>query len=294
MNATFQKDWDASVRQDINHIFPRITECAETPGLTEKFDELIQKYLKNDTIYPLSEDVMSALISMSKLLGRPDDLPLIDRIRFYSKCLDPDHSPHKQAGGFFEIVGRSIPGFETSQKIPPQELYEALVTRHPNIEANRWYIEILVDYAKQCETITELGVFQGTSAAGFLSTLPVRYRGYDLDFSRFNTELYLEIAAEHNIDAQFVFGNSHEIEIEPVDFLFIDTVHTYEHVQSEIIKHNRKLKKYISIHDTNYTKPPRLGKKVREAAMELSANFPEWHIVENIKTYTGMIILERS
>jgi len=60
----------------------------------------------------------------------------------------------------------------------------------------------------------------------------------------------LEECKAENINAKFDQANTLNYDLEEVDMLFIDTLHTYEQVLGELERHHQKVKKYILFHDT--------------------------------------------
>ena len=111
-----------------------------------------------------------------------------------------------------------------------------------------------IDYIQQTfagvETITEFGPFQGCSTAAWLSLRPKKFVTVDQGAS-LDIDLYKKAAEEIGVDFEFKIGNDIEIDIDPCDLLFIDTMHTQEHTYQELKRHANKVKKFLVFHDVN-------------------------------------------
>lgn len=120
------------------------------------------------------------------------------------------------------------------------------------------HIPILKKLAQECSSVTEIGLRDMNSTWGILQGLSENsknerlYTGIDLDqppSKIFN--LAQRLARENGIDFRFIQANDMEIDIEPTDLLFIDSMHTYCHLTYELEKFSSKALKYIAMHDTD-------------------------------------------
>jgi len=143
-------------------------------------------------------------------------------------------------------------------------------------------------YSSQVESIVEFGVYTGLSTCAWLSGQPKRLRSYDI------TDVNLTVLDElkHNAqlnstDFEFVIANSLEIDIDPCDLLFIDTVHKREHCLAELDRHAKKAQRYIMLHD------PSDWPGVFEAVIVFLHHNREWHIIEHCNRDSGLVVLER-
>lgn len=142
--------------------------------------------------------------------------------------------------------------------------------------------------AQQVSTITEFGVYTGLSTCAWLSGQPRRLRSYDITDQYLTVLPELEHAARaQDTDFQFAIGNSLDIDIEPVDLLFIDTVHKRDHTRAEIQKHHERVRKYMVFHDT--ADWPGVFQAVVGFIMENRG----WHIAEHCQRRSGLTVLER-
>ncbi len=142
--------------------------------------------------------------------------------------------------------------------------------------------------AQQVDTVTEFGVYTGLSTCAWLAGQPQRLRSYDITDQYLTVLPELEHAARvQGTDFRFAIGNSLEIDIEPVDLLFIDTVHKRDHARAEIERHHQQVKKYMVFHDTAD------WPGVFQAVIGFVMEHRDWHIVEHCQRRSGLTVLER-
>jgi len=149
-------------------------------------------------------------------------------------------------------------------------------------------------YAKQCEHITEFGFGGGWAASGFLIEKPKKYVTYDIALQGVHND-YREMVKP---DTEFVAiqADTAEIEIESTDLLFIDSMHTYEHMKKELNKHAYKVKKWIIMHDTTtYGAGGQDGKRpgLVQAIEEFLVDNPRWELLEKFEYCHGLTVLGR-
>lgn len=162
--------------------------------------------------------------------------------------------------------------------------------RHQN---TKWYTDILIEYANKDDVnhIVECGVFQGASTAAFMNAKIDRLDSYDLDLSLVHRPLFNRI--KENIEWTLERKNSLTDLVPECDFLFLDTVHTYEHVIQEISFQGKQARKYIAVHDTNYPPPRKNPKKLVRHAVEEYAKENNLKIAVDFREHTGIMILEK-
>ena len=98
------------------------------------------------------------------------------------------------------------------------------------------------------------------------------------------------------VDTDFVVGNTLELEIEPTDLLFIDTLHTYQQLTQELDRHASKVAHYIVLHDTETygqkgedgSEPGLIG-----AVENFLAKDTGWVMRDRLKNNNGLTILKR-
>jgi len=116
-------------------------------------------------------------------------------------------------------------------------------------------MDFIQEKFKGIQSITEFGPYQGCSTSAWLMLKPKKFttvdQGIVLDLERFQ-----KAAKEINVEFNFILGNDLEVDIEPCELLFIDTVHSKEHTYNELKTHAHKISKYLVFHDVN---PERFG-----------------------------------
>lgn len=143
-------------------------------------------------------------------------------------------------------------------------------------------------YAQQVDRIVEFGVYTGLSTCAWLAGNPKYLRSYDITDENLTVLPELsQYAKEHNIDFEFNLGNSLEIDIDPCDLLFIDTVHKRPHCLAELERHADKSSRYIVLHD------PSEWPGVFEAVIIFLHNNRHWHIIKHCNRGSGLLVLER-
>jgi hypothetical protein len=130
------------------------------------------------------------------------------------------------------------------------------------------HLETLCNFAKECDTIVEMGVSHAVSTWAFLEGLRIRKKKLMKDKQYSDCSLLsVDIADVPDIDFvkkeanklcipfDFVKISSLDVEIpENTDLLFIDTWHVYGQLKRELEKHHSKVRKYIIMHDTEIDK----------------------------------------
>lgn len=148
----------------------------------------------------------------------------------------------------------------------------------------------LKELASRCETVTEFGTRYGVSTIALLAGEPARMTSYDIKRSASVT--MIENAVEKT-DFQFVQADTLQSEIEQTDLLFIDTLHTYEQLKAELIRHASKARRYLILHDTVTfgTRGETGGKGLRPAIDEFLSDNPQWSVKADFKNCNGLLVL---
>ena len=173
-----------------------------------------------------------------------------------------------------------------------EDLYNSYMSE---VDHSSWYLNELMDLAKQCETITEIGMFQGHSISAFLRTNPKKVTGYEIDMSNIRRDVFHRLCPDETL-LDFIRGDSLTMRvIDECDLLFIDTVHRYEHVIQELNRHANQAQKFVVVHDTNY--PPdhkNSTKKVGDAVREFVDNSNGlWYHYKELTERSGMMVIAR-
>jgi hypothetical protein len=164
------------------------------------------------------------------------------------------------------------------------------------------HLPTLYKYAQQCKHITEMGVRTIVSTYALMAGAPDHLVSIDINHpdDSSNTPGKLQeaqtVAAENNIDFQFVQGSTLEISIEQTDLLFIDTWHTYSQLKQELSKHHQNVNKYIILHDTyTYRNSDEGGGGIglMPAVNEFLDNNANWLVYEQFSNNNGLTILAK-
>lgn len=113
------------------------------------------------------------------------------------------------------------------------------------------HLETIYNLSKECSHITEMGVRWVSSTWPMLLSNPEKMISYDI-VTHPQVKECVDLAKEYNLNYQFIETDVLKIEIEPTEFLFIDTLHTYNQLISELNLHSKKVSKYIALHDTTH------------------------------------------
>lgn len=181
------------------------------------------------------------------------------------------------------------------------------------------HIPVLRRLAEQCTSVTEIGLRDMNSTWGILVGLSEnskqqrKYVGIDMECPPtkiFN--LAKRLAKENGIEFHFIQENDMDIDIEPTDLLFIDSLHTYCHLTYELEKFCSKANKYIAMHDTDEPwgfmddfqqyfgdrseYPPEIDRNKQglwQAVVDFLNRHPEWDLHERRLNNHGLTILKR-
>jgi len=172
------------------------------------------------------------------------------------------------------------------------------------------HIPTLIEYASECETITEMGVRAITSTWAFLGAAPKRLISYDIENpSKWGADINMvyDVAKQYNLNYEFRKENVLKLEIEETDLLFLDTWHAYCQLKAELDIHSSKAKKYIIMHDTTsyefkdepltsenaWEGAPPTGKGLWAAVTEFLESTDEWVLHKRYTNNNGLTILKR-
>lgn len=155
------------------------------------------------------------------------------------------------------------------------------------------HVPFLFGYAVMCPHITEFGVRGAVSTSAWLLAAPKKLRCYDIAEPECLPELR-SIAKEVGTDFSFSRGDTAVVNIEDTDLLFLDTLHTGEHLTAEL-RNAPKVRKYLIFHDTdtNGWNGEAGGSGLKKALIEFLLHHTEWRIVYHTDELNGLTVLER-
>ena len=106
-------------------------------------------------------------------------------------------------------------------------------------------------YVAEGDTVVELGVRYCVSTWALLANKPKTLISVDvMRPPEKNLQEVVEAALDIGTDFNFVLGDSTQLIVEqPIDVLFIDTLHLYSQVVKELWRNAENTRKYIIFHD---------------------------------------------
>ena len=128
------------------------------------------------------------------------------------------------------------------------------------------HLETLYNLGIECSHITEMGVRWVSSTWPLVYSNPKKIISYDI-VTNPNIIEVINLCNEYSVDYSFQEKDVLQLEIEPTELLFIDTLHTYNQLINELKIHSNKVSKYIVLHDTEF-----FG-RVDEVVYEHASNF---------------------
>jgi hypothetical protein len=160
-------------------------------------------------------------------------------------------------------------------------------------------------YADKCESVAELGVRTVVASWAFLASKAKFVSGWDLQTQPEVAEAK-RICEEAGREWNYIEADVLKVELPQVDFLFIDTFHTYSQLKKELELHASKANKYLGFHDTTSFEfkgedsyeavahnAMNCGHGLWPAIEEFLAANPEWKIAERLTNNNGLTILEK-
>lgn len=158
------------------------------------------------------------------------------------------------------------------------------------------HLPTLFKYSHACRHITEMGVRSVVSTWAFLYSLPKKLVSYDIEYHP-NIEKALTAGKEAGIQFDYILKDVLKTEIEETDFLFLDTYHIENQVWGELIKHHRKVRKYIGFHDVvsfAWNGEGGGGRGIMYAINRFLEEYKdEWEIDQKWENNNGLLIIKR-
>ncbi len=167
-----------------------------------------------------------------------------------------------------------------------------------------YHISKLKEYSSKVDTIIDFGIKDMTSSWGLLAGIPKYMRSYDLYYPQVEGMLdtFYTVAKDNNVNYEFNIQNTIDFIIEPIDFLFIDSLHTYSHLKQELLIHANKVNTYIGFHDTqlfahcgqqNSDCNFKNSKGLLDAIREFMLKNKDWNIDYHTDNCNGLTILKK-
>lgn len=178
------------------------------------------------------------------------------------------------------------------------------------------HLPTLRELARQCQSVTEIGIRDIVSTWGLLQGLSesrhqqTSYVGIDLrDPPFYKLKLAKELAQNNGISFEFIKGDDFDLDIVATDLLFIDSLHTYCHLTYELEKFSDKVLQFIVLHDTSepwgemdepspyYPYPSHIDRIFKRgswiAVVDFLDSHPDWQLKARYLNNHGLTVLER-
>ena len=159
--------------------------------------------------------------------------------------------------------------------------------------STKWYQDILIQYAQGMRSVVEFGTWNGQGVAIFAKAGVSNIISCDIELGRVSEDRIKELCPDSDI--QFIkedsLNPSRDFE---ADFIFFDTMHTYEHVIKELRTRAKGAQRYFAVHDTNYPPSYKNPKKlVRDAVLQYLEEDDNFELELENTTSTGIMVARR-
>lgn len=160
------------------------------------------------------------------------------------------------------------------------------------------HLPTLKSLSSECDSVVEMGIGRIVSTWALLAGRPKKLTSYDINHPRIHgvsLDEITEASLEEKIEFNFIQADTANVEIEPCDLLFIDSLHTYEHLKKELELHAKKVRKYMAFHDTvtfGYIGETG-GLGLMKAINEFMDENKDWEIKEIFKNNNGLLVIKR-
>jgi len=179
------------------------------------------------------------------------------------------------------------------------------------------HVQTLRNLATSCKSVFEIGISRMEATWGFLHGLKDGSTYISTNYRSPNKELLTRakiLAAEKEIKFSFICKGDNLLEIEelePVEMMFVDGLHTYCHVTYQLEKFSPLVSKYIAFHDTSepwgdsddteyrgdYSEYPETYDKTKRgvwpAVVDFLVRHPEWTLKEKVDNNHGFAVIEK-
>lgn len=333
--ATVNADFFPIRPVDLRELFLDVSRISteDQPSFTafdpqKVFDGKIKKYYKKNSSelhsFPKEQLVCFGFNDWeSRIINAlPKNYNLEFHIDNHFICLNyeiSDSNTRKAKLKYMNMALKMIPPANLNQEADLSKIYE-YYSKLPQKDSDIGeHLFSLKQLALECQRVIEIGLGSNINSTwGILlglsgnKALHRSYWGIDIrqpDVTTFN--IAREEAEKQGISFRFSKADDLTIEIEPADFLFIDSLHTYCHLTYELETFSPKIRKYIAMHDTSgpwgdadddlylgdYSEYPasysRQKKGLWNAVVDFLAHHPEWELRHRFLNCNGLTILER-
>ena len=149
------------------------------------------------------------------------------------------------------------------------------------------HLPTLLRFASKCDTVVEFGVRFGASSRALIAARPLSLVSYDITAEPEAEALFAAGRAE-GINCRLVEKSSSDVQFDPVEFLFIESDHTYACLSKELKLHADKVTRFLAFHDTvSY------AHELVPAINEFLETHREWRPLEVYENNNGFVVLHR-
>jgi len=135
------------------------------------------------------------------------------------------------------------------------QINEDLVNRLFKYTDINEHYPLLFSISEQCDSIVELGgISRFETSWIFALSNPKSLITVDPDPSCVTTDHFKELnkyCHNNGVNHSHQISDTRTVCFEPTDLLFIDSIHTADHVKAELLAHSFYVNKYIILHDTS-------------------------------------------
>jgi SAM-dependent methyltransferase len=186
-----------------------------------------------------------------------------------------------------------------------EQRYERLCAEPSDINE---HLPVLRELASACSNVAEFGTRGGVSTTALLMGLrdKVRAKGgggflkiADIDYAAVGNAL-AELGPSLKGDAVWLQGEVGDtlagVTVDSCDMLFIDTLHTYDQLITELDMYHDRVDKWIALHDTvTFGAKGEDGKEpgLRQAVADFLSGHSEWSELRHYENNNGLTVLER-
>lgn len=177
----------------------------------------------------------------------------------------------------------------------PEALY-ALRIKDKNSDLGG-HLSTLKDFASMCNHVTEFGIREGSSTLALalgLNNPNKKLISYDIvRHIVHDNPIFKLLPCQWEFRKIDIISPGWEIDI--TDFLFVDDLHTYKQVKTELAQHGHKVTKYLGFHDTTSQGIKSLDRPSQEGILRAIKEYTnnQWKLVYEATFNNGLQIYER-
>ncbi len=173
-----------------------------------------------------------------------------------------------------------------------QEYYDSVYSLQASAHGTEYMLvhDEISKILKGCDSYTELGVNQGATLAIAVLNGIKNIKAYDIALTPYNVAAkhFNIYADENNINLGVHEADTLTVALDDTDLLYIDTMHTYDHLSKELKLHGGAAKKYIIFHDTF------AQSGLKQAVEEFVNKSAEWNIITDCQINVGFMTIQRN